>query len=479
MLYINGEWTQAISGKTLQVNNCATGAFLQDVAYGDQEDTRKAILAAKHAFDGWKKTPGKERGLLLKQIADLMRERAEIIAMTATKEMGKPLPEARREVGIAIDYVDWYSEEAKRIYGETIPASQSNKHLMVIREPVGVTAAVTPWNFPIAMITRKLAPALAAGCPVILKPATASPLSAIKIFECFHDAGLPKGVANLVIGNANSVVGEMTSNPHVRKVTFTGSTEVGKKLIRDCSDTVKKVSMELGGHAPFIVYDDADLDAAVEGVMLTKFKNCGQTCISTNRIYVQESVAEEFGARLSKRAKALKLGDGLEEGIDVGPLIDRNALDKVNEHVDDALSNKGVVLCGGRSVEIEGLSGSFFEPTVINYATDTMKIAHEETFGPVAPLFTFKTEEEVLERVNHTEYGLAAYCYTNDLNKAYRMVEALEFGIIGINDPTPVVAQAPFGGMKESGIGREGGRSGLLEYLEEKYVSIQIKALGH
>lgn len=478
MLYINGEWRAAQSGKTKEVRNCATGELIQEVAYGSEEDTKEAIAAAKEAFEAWKKTPAKERGRILDNIALLMRERAEEIARTATQEMGKPLPEARREMGIAIDYVEWYAEEAKRIYGDTIPASQPDKHLMVLREPVGVTAAVTPWNFPIAMITRKLAPAFAAGCTAILKPASAAPLSAMKIFECFHDGGMPKGVANLVMGSPGPVVGEMTRNPDVKKITFTGSTEVGKRLIRDSASTVKRISMELGGHAPFIVYEDADLDAAVEGVMLTKFKNCGQTCISTNRIYVQESVAPEFGRKLAERVSRLRLGDGLQEGVDVGPLIDEFALTKVEEHVTDALNASGEVLCGGKQTAVAGLSGYFYEPTVINYANDQMKIAYEETFGPVAPIFTFKTEEEMLERANHPEYGLAAYCYTNDLHRAYRMIEKLEFGIVGINDPTPVVAQAPFGGMKQSGIGREGGRSGIMEYLEEKFVSLHIKPLS-
>ncbi|MFS0864000.1 NAD-dependent succinate-semialdehyde dehydrogenase [Fredinandcohnia sp. 179-A 10B2 NHS] len=474
MLYINGEWRNSNSGKTLQVTNPATSELVQEVAYGGAEETNEAIAAAAEAFPLWKRRTGKERGQYLERIAQLLRENTDEIAVVMTSEMGKPLPEAIREIGIAIDYVDWYAEEAKRIYGETLTPSHPDKHLMVLREPVGVTAAITPWNFPIAMITRKLSPALASGCTVILKPASATPLTAMKVFECFHEAELPKGVANLVIGSASEIAGEMTSNPEVKKITFTGSTEVGKKLIKDSAAQMKRVSMELGGHAPFIVFEDADLDLAVEGIMLTKFKNCGQTCISTNRIYVAENVAEEFGRKLAKRVSKLTIGNGLEEGVDVGPLIDKHALEKVEEHVEDALQNNGKLLCGGKQAFKEGLKGSFYEPTVIQGANENMKILSEETFGPVAPIISFSSEEEVVKKANHKLYGLASYCYTKDLSRALRIMRELDYGIVGINDPTPVVAQAPFGGVKESGIGREGGKYGLEEYLEEKYVSIQM-----
>ncbi|MFT4415270.1 NAD-dependent succinate-semialdehyde dehydrogenase [Fredinandcohnia humi] len=474
MLYINGEWREANSGKTLRVINPATGELIKEVAYGGAEETNEAIAAATSAFSTWKRRTGKERGQYLERVAQLLREKTDEIAIVMTSEMGKPLPEAHREIGIAIDYVDWYAEEAKRIYGETLTPSHTDKHLMVLREPVGVTAAITPWNFPIAMITRKLSPALAAGCTVILKPASATPLTAIKVFECFHEAELPKGVANLVIGSAAEIANEMTSNPEVKKITFTGSTEVGKKLIRDSAVQMKRVSMELGGHAPFIVFEDADLDLAVEGIMLTKFKNCGQTCISTNRIYVADKVAEEFGQKLAERVSKLTIGNGLEEGVDVGPLIDHKALEKVEEHVEDALLHKGTLLCGGKRVTKAGLPGSFYEPTVIQGANEAMKILTEETFGPVAPIISFSTEEEVIGKVNHKQYGLASYCYTKDLSRALRIMRELDYGIVGINDPTPIVAQAPFGGVKESGIGREGGKYGLEEYLEEKFVSIQI-----
>lgn len=474
MLYINGEWREANSRKTLQVKNPATNKIIQEVAYGGAEETNEAIEAAATAFSGWKRTTGKERGHYLERVAQLLREKTNEIAVIMTSEMGKPIPEALREIGIAIDYVDWYAEEAKRIYGETLTPSHPDKHLMVLREPVGVTAAITPWNFPIAMITRKLSPALAAGCTVILKPASATPLTAIKVFECFHEAEFPKGVVNLVIGPASEIANEMTSNPEVKKITFTGSTEVGKKLIKDSASQLKKVSMELGGHAPFIVFEDADLDLAVEGIMLTKFKNCGQTCISTNRIYVADKVAEQFGQKLVERVSKLTIGNGLEEGVDVGPLIDHKALEKVEEHVQDALLHNGKLLCGGHRVNKEGLEGSFYEPTVIHGVNDSMKIITEETFGPIAPIITFSTEKEVIEKVNHKQYGLASYFYTKDMSRALRIMRELDYGIVGINDPTPIVAQAPFGGVKESGIGREGGKYGLEEYLEEKFVSIQI-----
>ncbi|GGB40701.1 aldehyde dehydrogenase family protein [Virgibacillus dakarensis] len=467
MVYINGEWRQ--SNETIDVMNPATGELITSVVTVGRAETKEAITCAKEAFSAWKKTTGDQRSYYLAEAVRIMKERKDELAETITKENGKPLVDAKSEVNSAINYLNWYAEEAKRVYGDTIPASHPDKHLMVIRQPIGVAAAITPWNFPMSMITRKIAPALAAGCTIVLKPAPATPLSAIKVFECFHEAGLPKGVANLVIGPAEEVGGEMTSNPDVRKITFTGSTAVGKKLIRDSADTVKKISMELGGHAPLIVFEDADLDAAVEGVLLSKFKNTGQTCISTNRVYVSEDIAEEFGEKLAEKVSKLKVGNGLESGVDVGPLINDAALAKVSSHVEDAKKHNGKVLCGGKTVG----SQNFYEPTVIHYANDKMKIATEETFGPVAPIFTFKTEEEVVERANHASYGLAAYCFTKDLGRGLRMMHELEFGIVGINDPTPITIQAPFGGVKESGIGKEGGKYGLLEYLEEKYVSIK------
>lgn len=472
MLYINGEWKNAYSNETMDVINPATGEVIAQVASGGSRETKEAIAAADAAFQEWKNTTAFDRAQYMKKVSELMRERAEDLAKTITMEMGKPINEARREVNSAINYNDWFLEEAKRVYGETVPASHQDKHLMVLREPVGVTAAITPWNFPLSMITRKISPAIAAGCTVIIKPAPATPLSAIKLFECFHDAGLPAGVVNLVIGPAKEIGSELTKSPIVRKLTFTGSTAVGKKLLRDSADTVKKVSMELGGHAPFIVFRDADLDLAVNSAVMTKFVNNGQTCICTNRIYVEESIAEEFGEKFAAKAKALRVGNGLNEEVQVGPLISEQSLKKVESHVQDALAHNGKLLCGGKRYESEGLNGYFYEPTVINYANEEMKIATEETFGPVAPIFSFSSEEEVIEKANQTNYGLAAYCFTKDLGKAFRMMKALEYGIVGINDPAPIVVQAPFGGYKESGIGREGGRSGILEYVEEKFVSI-------
>ena len=460
MLYINGEWKNAYSNETMDVINPATGEVIAQVASGGSRETKEAIAAADAAFQEWKNTTAFDRAQYMKKVSELMRERAEDLAKTITMEMGKPINEARREVNSAINYNDWFLEEAKRVYGETVPASHQDKHLMVLREPVGVTAAITPWNFPLSMITRKISPAIAAGCTVIIKPAPATPLSAIKLFECFHG------------GPAKEIGSELTKSPIVRKLTFTGSTAVGKKLLRDSADTVKKVSMELGGHAPFIVFRDADLDLAVNSAVMTKFVNNGQTCICTNRIYVEESIAKEFGEKFAAKAKALRVGNGLNEEVQVGPLISEQSLNKVESHVQDALSHNGKLLCGGKRYESEGLNGYFYEPTVINYANEEMKIATEETFGPVAPIFSFSSEEEVIEKANQTNYGLAAYCFTKDLGKAFRMMKALEYGIVGINDPAPIVVQAPFGGYKESGIGREGGRSGILEYVEEKFVSI-------
>lgn len=476
MLYINGEWKNAQSGKTISVINPANGQEIDQVAYGDQKDTAEAIHAAEQAFGIWSRVTAKERGDYLRRAAQLLRERTDGLARQITLEMGKPLAESKGEVGLALDYLDWYAEEAKRIYGDIIPASSPDKRLMVFKQPIGVTAAVTPWNFPIAMITRKIAPAIAAGCPVVVKPATATPLSAIEVFKAFHETGLPEGVANLIIGPASSVVGEMLHSPAVRKLTFTGSTQVGKNLMRDASDTVKKVSMELGGHAPFLVFADADLEKAAEGAIASKFRNAGQTCICTNRIYVEEQVAEPFSRLVAEKMKAMRIGNGLDEGVTIGPLIDEEAVQKVEEHIQDAVSKGAEVLCGGKAyLSDETKGGHFYEPTVLLNANDTMKIASEETFGPVAPIFSFKTEEEAIQRANNTIYGLASYVFTKDLSRSIRVAEALEYGIVGVNDAIPTVAQAPFGGVKESGVGREGGKYGIEEYLEEKFVSIALE----
>ncbi|MBM7715714.1 succinate-semialdehyde dehydrogenase/glutarate-semialdehyde dehydrogenase [Bacillus thermophilus] len=470
MYYINGEWYE--SDQKEQVKNPATLEVIDTISLCGKEETKQAIEAAKEAFQTWGKTTGNERSAYLFEVVRLMKERIEELAQIITLENGKPLPDAKREVLGAISYLDWYAEEAKRIYGDVLPSSHKDKQLMVIRQPVGVCGAITPWNFPLSMITRKIAPALAAGCTVVLKPALETPLSAIKVFECFHEAKVPKGVVNLVIGPAEEIGKELTSSPDVRKLTFTGSTAIGKKLMRDSADTMKKVSMELGGHAPYIVFEDADLDLAVEGVLLSKFKNSGQTCISTNRVYVQESIADEFAQKLAEQASKLKIGDGLEKGTDVGPLINEKSLEKMKSQVEDAVKHDAKVVHGGNVYKYEKGNGYFFEPTVLLHATDDMQIATEETFGPIAPVFTFKDEDEVVERANHKTYGLAAYCYTKNLGRGMRMMKELEFGIIGINDPAPIVIQAPFGGIKESGMGKEGGKYGLEEYLEEKFVSI-------
>lgn len=473
MLYINGEWIQ--TKEKMEVVNPATGEIIETISTGGKEETKKAIADAKEAFKQWKKTTGNERSAYLQKVVQLMREKSIELAETITKENGKSLKDAKSEVAGAIGYLEWYAEEAKRVYGDTLPASQQEKHLMVIRQPIGVCAAITPWNFPLSMITRKLAPALAAGCTVILKPAPATPLSAIKVFECFHEAGIPHGVVNLLIGPAEEIGNEMTSSPDVRKITFTGSTPVGKILLRDSAATVKKASMELGGHAPFVIFEDADLEEAVRGVIQSKFKNTGQTCISTNRIYVSERIAEQFGEMLAEQTAQLKVGNGMKADVDVGPLINEDALKKVKAQVEDAVENNAKVLCGGNVYKENDLKGYFYEPTVIQYANENMKIATEETFGPVAPIFTFKEEEEVVERANGSSYGLAAYCFTKDLGRGLRMMKELDFGIVGINDSLPIVVQAPFGGVKESGMGKEGGKYGLEEYLEEKFVSISTK----
>lgn len=470
MLYINGEWIT--SGEKMDVLNPATGKVIDSVTIGGKEETKKAIAHATAAFKLWKNVPGPERGSYLAKVVQLMRDEEEEIAKVITSENGKPLADARREVKSGIDYLEWYAEEAKRIYGDTLTPSQSNKHLMVLKEPVGVSAAITPWNFPFSMITRKIAPAIAAGCTVVLKPASVTPLSAIKVFEYFHKVGLPAGVVNLVIGPAAEIGEEMTSNIDVRKITFTGSTIIGKKLMEQSADTVKKVSMELGGHAPYIVFEDADIDLAVEGALNSKFRNAGQTCISTNRIYVQESIAEEFGEKLAAKTRELKVGDGMAADTDVGPLIDAGAMEKMSEQIADAIKQDGKVIAGGKAMNSE--DGFFYEPTVITFANDQMQIATEETFGPIAPIFIFKDEAEAIEKANHKYYGLAAYCFTKDLGRGLRMMRELEFGIVGINDATPVVIQAPFGGVKQSGIGNEGGKYGIEEYLEDKYVSIQL-----
>ncbi|MGG1662124.1 NAD-dependent succinate-semialdehyde dehydrogenase [Brevibacillus sp. NRS-1366] len=476
MLYINGEWREAVSCKTFDVMNPATGEVVGTVAKGGTADTQAAIDAAQAAFGPWSRLTAKERYAYLKKTADILRGRTEAISQQITREMGKPVAEALGEIGLAIDYLDWYAEEGKRIYGDTIPASAPNKRIIVLRQPVGVVGAITPWNFPIAMITRKLAPALAAGCTILLKAASATPLTAIEVFKALHEAGVPKGVANLVNGAASEVVGAMMESPVVRKITFTGSTEVGKELMRQSADTMKKISMELGGHAPFLVFDDADLEQAAEGAIASKFRNAGQTCVCTNRIYVQKSVADQFATIMAEKMKKLVVGNGLEPCVTIGPMIDADALEKAQEHIDDAVVKGAAILCGGsRLTEGAYSHGHFFAPTVLFGATHDMKISYEETFGPVAPIFTFDTEEEAIQYANATVYGLASYVFTRDGSRMFRVAEQLDFGIVGINDALPTVAQAPFGGVKESGVGREGGKYGIEDYLDYKFVSLQLE----
>lgn len=473
MLYINGEWKE--TGDKLKVVNPATGEIIDTVAKGGVKETQEAIDAAKKAFKSWSKLTARDRHDYLMRVVDIMYSRVDEIATIITKEMGKPLAEAKGEIQLAIDYLEWYAEEGKRIYGETIPASATNKRLTVIRQPIGVVGAITPWNFPIAMITRKLAPALAAGCTVILKPASATPLTAIEVFKAFHEAGIPKGVVNIIHGSASEISGTLMKSSDVRKITFTGSTEIGKQLVRESADTMKKVSMELGGHAPFLVFEDADIDHAVESVIASKFRNAGQTCVCTNRVYVHESIVDQYTKRLSEKMKELKVGNGLNSETKIGPLIDEGAIEKVESQIEDATQKGAEVVFGGKRLSGESYDqGHFFEPTVLKNVTHEMKIAYEETFGPVAPIFTFSSEEEVIEKANDTVYGLAAYLFTNDGSRMVRVSEALEYGIVGINDPLPTVVQAPFGGIKESGIGREGGRHGIEDFLEYKFISLQI-----
>jgi len=473
-MYINGEWREALSGKRRDVLNPATGEPVGSVPAGSREDVAAAIDAAHEAFKTWSKATAMERSIPLYKAYEKLVARADEIARILTSEQGKPLAEAKGEVMFAAEFLRWYSEEAKRVYGETIPASAPNKRIMVIRQPVGVVGAITPWNFPVSMLTRKIGPALAAGCTVVVKPADYTPLTAVALFQVLEEAGFPKGVVNLVTARGREVGAEFIENPKLRKITFTGSTEVGKQLIEGSAKQVKRVSMELGGHAPFIVFADADLEQAVNACIASKFRNNGQTCICANRIYVQDTIMDEFAAKLAEKTAKLKIGNGLEPGVEIGPLIDQAALEKVEEHVRDALAKGAKLVTGGRRYEREGLNGAFYEPTVLSHVNESMAVCREETFGPVAPLISFSTEEEAVAKANDTEYGLASYVFTRDLGRAFRVSESLEYGIVGLNDPLPSVAQAPFGGWKESGLGSEGGHYGMDAFLEVKYISIGL-----
>ena len=469
--YIDGEWRDAADGRRLEVRNPATGEIIGSVPNMGAAETRAAIEAANAAWPAWRAKTAKERAAILRKWYELMLAHLEDLAVLMTAEQGKPLVEARGEVQYAAAFIEWFAEEAKRVYGETIPATQGNRRIVVLRQPVGVCAAITPWNFPSAMITRKAAPALAAGCTMVVKPAPQTPFSALALAELAERAGVPKGVFSVVTGDAQPIGEEMTTNPLVRKFSFTGSTATGKILLKQCASTVKKTSMELGGNAPFIVFDDADLDAAADGALASKYRNAGQTCVCANRIYVQSGVYEAFAEKLAERVRRLKVGNGMEEGTNIGPLINEAALAKTEDHIADALAKGARVVCGGKR---HALGGLFYEPTVLADVNSSMKVTREETFGPVAPLYRFDTEEDVIRMANDTEYGLAAYFYTRDLSRAWRVSEALEYGMVGVNAGLISSEVAPFGGVKESGLGREGSHLGIEEYLEVKYIGINI-----
>jgi succinate-semialdehyde dehydrogenase/glutarate-semialdehyde dehydrogenase len=467
--FIDGDWRAAAGGAVVIIRDPADGSVVGEVPVMGAAETRQAIEAAARALPAWSKRTAKDRAAVLRRFAELMVANTDDLAVIMTREQGKPLAEAKGEIAYAASFLEWFAEEGKRVYGELIPTFRADSRLMVLRQPVGVAAAITPWNFPAAMITRKLGPALAAGCTFVCKPAPQTPFSALALAELATRAGLPAGVFNVVTGDAEAIGGELTSNPLVRKLSFTGSTAVGKKLIAQCAGTVKKVSMELGGNAPFIVFDDADLDAAVQGAMASKYRNTGQTCVCANRFYVQSGVYEAFAEKFVKAVSTLRVGAGLSGPTEQGPLIDGRALAKVESHVADALAKGARVAAGGKR---HALGGNFYEPTVLLDVTPGMKLAREETFGPVAPLFRFDTEEEVVRMANDTESGLAAYFYTRDLARSWRVQEALEYGIVGVNTGLFSTEVAPFGGVKESGLGREGSRHGIEEYTEVKYVCV-------
>lgn len=465
--FINGVWCDADGGETIDVTNPASGAKLGTVPKMGANETRRAIEAAEAAMPAWQALTAKERAAILRRWHDLMFEHQDDLARLMTAEQGKPLAEARGEVAYAASFIEWFAEEGKRIYGDTIPSHRGDARIVVIKEGIGVCAAITPWNFPAAMITRKAAPALAAGCGMVVKPATSTPYSALAMAELAHRAGLPAGLLSVVTGGSSAIGGEMTGNPIVRKLSFTGSTEVGKMLMKQCADTLKKTTMELGGNAPFIVFDDANLDAAVEGAIMSKFRNTGQTCVCANRILAQDGIYDAFLEKLQVAVAKLRVGDGLLGETDQGPLIDDAAVAKVQEHVDDAVSKGGRLIQGGNRHE---LGGQFFQPTIVADVTPDMKVAREETFGPLAPVFRFKDEAQAIQMANDTEFGLAAYFYGRDLGRVWRVSEALEYGIVGINSGIISTEVAPFGGMKQSGFGREGSKYGIDDYLEIKYL---------
>ncbi|MFY4777101.1 NAD-dependent succinate-semialdehyde dehydrogenase [Metabacillus sp. RGM 3146] len=454
----------------IEVINPATLTVLESVPNGGRKEAKEAADAAFASFKSWSKKTAEERSTLMMKWHQLIDDSKHELAELMTKEQGKPIKEALGEINYANSFISWYAEEGKRVYGQTIPASHSNKRILVQKQPVGVIAAITPWNFPAAMITRKVAPALASGCTAVVKPAEQTPLTALKLAELAEAAGIPKGVLQVVTGDAAEIADAWMEDTRVRKISFTGSTDVGKLLMRKAADTVKKLSLELGGHAPFIVMEDANIEKAVKGLIASKYRNAGQTCVSTNRVYVHESIANSFSAAFVQAVSKLKVGDGLKDGIDIGPLIDHRAVEKVKKQIQDAVDKGGILACGGENKN----NSLFMEPAVITGASDEMICMNEESFGPLAPIASFKTAEEAIERANDTPYGLAAYVYTENLTQAFLISEELDYGIVGVNDALPSVAQAPFGGTKQSGLGREGGHFGIEEYLEVKYVSIGL-----
>jgi succinate-semialdehyde dehydrogenase/glutarate-semialdehyde dehydrogenase len=467
--YVAGAWIDADDGSTVAVTNPANGEQIGTVPMCGTDETVRAIAAAEVAQRAWRDVPAKERAAVLRRLNDLMLAHQDDLALIMTSEQGKPLAEAKGEIAYAASFIEWFADEARRVYGDVIPAVGADRRVLALKQPIGVTAAITPWNFPAAMLTRKAGPALAAGCSMVVKPATQTPYSALAFAELAERAGLPKGLLSVLTGSAAKIGGEMTRSPIVRKITFTGSTEVGRTLMRQSADTIKKLSLELGGNAPFIVFDDADIDAAVDGAMVSKYRNTGQTCVCANRIYVQRGVLQAFTQKLVAKVKALKVGDGLEPGVNQGPLIDAKAVAKVEEHVADARAKGAEVLAGGRR---HALGGLFYEPTVLAGATADMLVAKEETFGPLAPIFAFDTEAEVIGLANDTEFGLAAYFYSRDLGRIMRVAEQLESGMVGVNTGLISTAEVPFGGVKQSGLGREGSKYGIEEFLEIKYVCL-------
>ena len=467
--YIDGQWTYSDKNEKIDVNNPATNQIIGQVPNCGKEETKKAIISAEKSFPAWKEKTAKERSQILKKWFKLIEDNKEDLAIIMTTEQGKPIAESRGEITYGASFVEWFAEECRRVYGDIIPDVSADKRIFIIKQPVGVVGAITPWNFPSSMITRKCAPALAVGCSVIIKPASQTPYSALALGVLAEEAGFPKGTINIITGSANEIGLELSTNPKVKKLSFTGSTNIGKVLLKQCSSSVKKISMELGGHAPFIVFEDADINESVEGAMLSKFRNTGQTCVCANRFFIHENVYDEFVKKFTKKVEKIKVGNGMEEDSVNGPLIDKYSLEKVKEHINNAKNLGAKIITGG---DIHPLGGNFFEPTVLIDVSEKAKITYEETFGPVAPIYKFRDEKEVINMANNSPYGLASYFYSRDIGKIWRVAEALEYGMVGINTGIISKAEAPFGGVKESGLGREGSKYGSDDFLEVKYVNI-------